>query len=294
MKNLAGTFTALVTPFNKGSIDFSSLKKLIHQQIEGGITGFVINGTTAESPTLSEAERDELFKFVKSESQGRCTLIMGTGSNDTKKTIEESKKAEAMGADAILVVVPYYNKPPQRGLYEHFKSVATAVKIPTILYNVPGRTITSLETKTIRDLASVPGITAIKEATGKTDFAKEIIEACGKEFTMLSGDDGTYVEFLHAGGHGVISVATHVIPAQMVQWKKWVADGQVEKARADIQKYSKLIDLLFVEANPIPVKKALQLMGILDSAELRLPLVELSPEHTEKLKAEMLKVGVLT
>lgn len=292
MKNLAGTFTALVTPFKGGQIDYSSLEKLINQQLSAGIDGFVINGTTAESPTLSEEEKKEIFRFVKSKASG-ATLIMGTGSNDTQKTIEESKAAEILGADAILVVVPYYNKPPQRGLYEHFKAVAEAVRIPTILYNVPGRTITALSLQTIKDLCQVPGVKAIKEASGKIDFASEIIAACGKEFVMLSGDDGTYVEFLHAGGHGVISVATHIIPEQMVQWKKWVAKGELAKARADIQKYSKLIDLLFVEANPIPVKKALQFMGLLESAELRLPLVELAPEHAEDLKAEMLRVGVL-
>jgi 4-hydroxy-tetrahydrodipicolinate synthase len=218
---------------------------------------------------------------------------MGTGSNSTQKTIEASRRAEVLGADAILVVVPYYNKPPQRGLYEHFKAVAASVKIPVILYNVPGRTITSLATETIGSLSKISNIVGIKEASGKIDFASDIIKACGKDFAMLSGDDGTYVEFLGAGGHGVISVATHIIPAQMVQWKKWVQAGELEKARTDIKKYSKLIDALFMEANPIPVKKALQLMGIIESGELRLPMVELEQENTEKLKAEMKSVGVI-
>lgn len=293
MKNFKGTFTALVTPFKAGKVDFASLEKLVKQQLAGGVDGFVINGTTGESPTLASAEKAEVFKFVRSLCGAEVPLIMGTGSNSTALTIEDSRKAEELGADAILVVVPYYNKPPQRGLYEHFKAVASSVKIPTILYNVPGRTITSLATETIRDLAQVRGVIGIKDATGKIDTAKEIISACGKEFVMLSGDDGTYVEFLNVGGHGVISVASHVIPGQMVQWKKWVSEGQLEKARTDIAKYNDLINLLFVEANPIPVKKALQLMGVIDSAELRLPLVELAPEHTERLQAEMKKVGLL-
>ncbi|ASD65326.1 4-hydroxy-tetrahydrodipicolinate synthase [Bdellovibrio bacteriovorus] len=293
MKNFKGTFTALVTPFKNGKIDFASLDKLLKQQLAGGVDGFVVNGTTGESPVLTSAEKAELFKHIRSFCGDKVVLIMGTGSNNTAQTIEDSRKAEEMGADAILVVVPYYNKPPQRGLYEHFKAVASSVKIPTILYNVPGRTITSLETGTIRDLAKVSGVVGIKEASGKIDLASEIIKACGSEFVMLSGDDGTYVEFLGAGGHGVISVASHVIPAQMVQWKKWVSEGALDKARADIAKYNDLIDLLFVEANPIPVKKALQLMGLLDSAELRLPLVELGAENTAKLQAEMKKVGVL-
>ncbi|HEX7674403.1 MAG TPA: 4-hydroxy-tetrahydrodipicolinate synthase [Bdellovibrio sp.] len=293
MKNFKGTFTALLTPFKKGKIDFDSVDRMVKHQLQNGVDGFVINGTTAESPTLTESERVELFKHVRKVVGNDVMLIMGTGSNDTAKTIEESKKAESLGADGILVVVPYYNKPPQRGLFAHFKAVATSVKIPTLLYNVPGRTITSLTTETIRDLAKVPGVVGIKEATGKTDFAEEIIKACGRDFVMLSGDDGTYVEFLGVGGHGVISVASHVIPKQMAQWKKWVEEGQLEKARQDIAKYNDLINLLFVEANPIPVKKAVQLMGLIDSAEMRLPLVELGEIDSEKLKNEMRKVGVI-
>lgn len=293
MKNFRGTFTALVTPFKNDKVDYASLDRLVKQQLDAGVDGFVINGTTAESPTLTSFEVAEIFKHVRSLCGDKVPLIMGTGSNSTAKTIEDSKKAQELGADAVLVVVPYYNKPPQRGLYEHFKAVASAISIPTILYNVPGRTITSLAAETVCDLAKVPGVMGIKEASGKIDLAQEIINACGKDFVMLSGDDGSYVEFLAAGGHGVISVATHVIPKQMVQWKKWVSEGQLEKARADINKYMDLINLLFVEANPIPVKKALQLMGILESASLRLPLVELSPAHTENLKVEMKKVGVL-
>ncbi|HWU44694.1 MAG TPA: 4-hydroxy-tetrahydrodipicolinate synthase, partial [Bdellovibrio sp.] len=234
MKNLRGTFTALITPFKNGKIDFPSLDRLVKHQLENGVDGFVINGTTGESPTLTDAEKAQLFKHVRGFVGDKVALIMGTGSNDTATTIADSKAAEELGADAILVVVPYYNKPPQRGLFAHFKAVASAVKIPTLLYNVPGRTITSLATETIRDLSKVSGVVGIKEASGKIDFASEIISACGKEFVMLSGDDGSYVEFLGAGGHGVISVASHVIPKQMVQWKNWVAQGQLEKARADI------------------------------------------------------------
>jgi dihydrodipicolinate synthase len=293
MKNFKGTFTALITPFMNGKVDYSSLEKLIRQQLAGGVDGFVINGTTGESPVLNLEEQVEVFNFVKSKSRQDTVLIMGTGSNNTQKTIEASRRAETLGADAVLVVVPYYNKPPQRGLYEHFKAVASAIKIPVILYNVPGRTITSLATETIASLSKISNIIGIKEASGKIDFAQEIIKACGKDFVMLSGDDGTYVDFLAAGGHGVISVATHVIPAQMVQWKKWVADNQIDKARADINKHMKLIDALFMEANPIPVKKAMQLMGVCESGELRLPLVELEKENTEKLKSEMKSVGVL-
>ncbi len=293
MKNFKGTITALATPFKDGKIDYKSLERLLKQQLDGGVEGFVVNGTTAESPTLEPHEVAELFKNIRSFVGTKVPLIVGTGSNSTAKTIEDSKKAEQWGADALLVVVPYYNKPPQRGLVEHFKAVAGAVKIPTILYNVPGRTITSLATESILELSKAPGIIGIKEASGKIDFDAEISHACGPDFVLLSGDDGTYVEFLGVGGHGVISVASHVIPKQMVQWKKWVDGGEIAQARADIQKHMKLIDLLFVEANPIGVKKALQLMGIFDSATMRLPLMELTPQHTESLKNEMQKLGLV-
>ena len=293
MKNFKGTFTALITPFLDGKIDYKSLERMIKHQLENGVDGFVVNGTTGESPTLKDSEKVELFAHIRKLVGPQVPLIMGTGSNDTAKSIEDSQKAEAFGADAILVVVPYYNKPPQRGLYAHFKAIATSVKIPTILYNVPGRTITALAADTVGDLAKVSGVIGIKEASGKMDVAADVIKACGKDFVMLSGDDGTYVDFLGQGGHGVISVASHVIPKQMVQWRKWALEGQLEKAHADIKKYMDLINLLFVEANPIPVKKAMQLMGLIDSAEMRLPLVELGAEHTAMLKAEMKKVGVL-
>lgn len=293
MKKLEGTFTALATPFVDGVVDKKSFEKLLKQQLDSGIDGFVINGTTAESPTLQNNEKYELFEQAKSFCGGQATLIMGTGSNDTAKTLEESRKAQKIGADALLVVVPYYNKPPQRGLYQHFKAVAEAVETPVLLYNVPGRTITALQTETIQALSRIKNIVGIKEATGKIDFAREIIKACGKDFVMLSGDDGTYVEFLAVGGHGVISVASHVIPKQMVQWRKWAQSGDIDKARADIKKYARLMDLLFSEANPIPLKKAMALMNLFSSAELRLPLVELEAPLAEELRAEMLKVGIL-
>ena len=173
MKNLKGTFTAIVTPFSEGKVDVVSFEKLLKQQLDAGIDGFVINGTTAESPVLNEKEKQSIFEIARKFTGGKGTLIMGTGSNDTAKTIEDSQKAEKLGADAVLVVVPYYNKPPQRGLYQHFKKVAESIAIPTILYNVPGRTITSLQTDTIKALSEIKGIRGIKEASGKIDFATE-------------------------------------------------------------------------------------------------------------------------
>lgn len=293
MEKFKGVFTALVTPFKQGQVDLASLEKLVKFQLQNGVNGFVINGTTAESPTLSVQEISEIFKNVRSWAGKNVPLIMGTGSNSTAKTIEDTQKAKELGADAVLVVVPYYNKPPQRGLEQHFRAVAQATTLPVILYNVPGRTITSLEPETVKNISVEKNVIGIKEATGKMEISQQIIQLIGNSFLMLSGDDGTYVEFLGVGGHGVISVASHILPRQFADWTTLVKSGKIEQARAEIKKYAKVIDLLFVEANPIPVKKALQLMGILTSAECRLPLVELENKNTELLKDEMKKVGIL-
>ena len=280
MKAIKGTLTALITPFKNGEVDFRSLEKLVRHQLENGVDGFVVNGTTAESPTLKASERAEIFKKIRALCPKEFPLLMGTGSNSTEKTIEESKVAEKLGADALLVVVPYYNKPPQRGLFEHFKNIASSVSIPTFLYNVPGRTITGLELETIKKLSEHPQIIGIKEATGDIEFARQIRATCGREFVLLSGDDGTYDGFMDAGGDGVISVASHILP------------GAMKKIQAS--RHAEIIKLLFCEANPIPVKKALHLMGIIDSPECRLPLVTLSDSWAEKLKAEMKREGLIT
>lgn len=287
MKNLKTTITALVTPFKNDQIDFKSLENLVKQQIAGGVGGFVINGTTAESPTLDWNEVSQIFAKVKAIVPNNFPLIIGTGSNSTKKTIEDSKKAESLGADAVLVVVPYYNKPPQRGLVAHFTAVADAIKIPVILYNVPSRTITALSLASIEKLSQHPNILGIKEASGNIEFAKEIVDACGSEFLLLSGDDATYPEFLLAGGHGVISVASHILP------KAFADLVSNPKMSAEYKKYLRLINLLFSEANPIPVKRALQLMGIIENAELRLPLCELDENLTRDLSLELENVGLL-
>ncbi len=279
MKPFSGVITALVTPFFEGKIDFPSVEKLVKNQLQRGVQGFVINGTTGESPTLRASECEELFAFIKKRIPKNIPLIVGTGSNSTEKTIEDSKAAEKMGADAVLVVVPYYNRPPQKGLFEHFKAVADQIHIPLILYNVPGRTITSLELETVKKLSEHPNIIGIKEASGSVAFAKQLRSACGNEFLLLSGDDGSYDAFMEAGGDGVISVASHIIPEALLE----------RKATA----YLDLINSLFIESNPIPVKTALSLMGLIRSPELRLPLVLPSSATVEKLKTEMKHKGLL-
>lgn len=287
MKNLKTTMTALVTPFKKQEVDFSSLENLVKIQLEYGVGGFVINGTTAESPTLEWSEVGAIFQKVRRLVGDKVPLVIGTGSNSTAKTIEMSKKAEAMGADALLVVVPYYNKPPQRGLVAHFTAVAEAVSTPIILYNVPSRTISSLSLESIEKLSKNTKIVGIKEASANMEFAKQIMSACGKDFLMLSGDDATYPEFLEIGGHGVISVASHIIPEAFVKLHKDL------KYKDEYKKYLRLINLLFAEANPIPVKKALALMNIIQSAELRLPLCELEEHLTRDLALELEFMGCL-
>jgi 4-hydroxy-tetrahydrodipicolinate synthase len=281
MNNFKDVFTALVTPFYQGKVDYDSLQSLLKQQTQNGIQHFVVNGTTGESPALNPQERAELLKFVRKELPS-STILMGTGTNNTAESILQSQEAQKLGADGLLVVVPYYNKPPQRGLVKHFDHIANSVNIPTFLYNVPGRTITSLEVDSISELSKNKKIVGIKEASGNIDFAKKIKNACHSEFILLSGDDETYVEFLLAGGHGVISVASHIIPQQ---FKSWTINATKEpaKAQAEIAKYQKLIKTLFVEANPIPVKMALYQMNIIKSPEMRLPLVNLSEENAQVL-----------
>ena len=275
MKLFSGTYTALVTPFKNGQIDYVSFEKLIKKQIADGVDGFVVNGTTGESPTLSKDEVSTLFKKAKSIVGASKKLILGTGSNSTQKTIEMTKLAEELHADAALVVVPYYNKPPQAGLIAHFKAVAESVSIPIILYNVPGRTITSLAPESVIALSEIKNIVGIKDATGDMEYFKKYKNNVKSEFVFLTGDDGTYPEFMKLGGDGVISVASHIMPAK------------------DFAQQLEMIQMLFIEANPIPVKKALQLQGVIETADCRLPLVEMSLENSEKLQKLMQQQGFL-
>jgi len=287
-KDFSGVFTALVTPFKNGEIDWASLKKLL--QFQKDVDGFVVSGTTGESPTLTDEEKKKIFEFVRSES-GK-TIIMGTGSNSTADTIEATKAAAKWGADAALVVVPYYNKPPQRGLFQHFQKVSECSSLPVILYNVPGRTITKLELDTIVELSQLPNIIGIKEATGDLEFGQQIAKNCSKDFLVSSGDDGTFLDLIPLGSRGVISVASHILPTQFADWCKRARAGDAN-ARKEFSKYEELNNYLYVEANPIPIKMALKLMGLIESAELRLPLVQLSEPYTAELKKKMLAVGLL-
>ncbi len=288
-----GVITALITPFKNGKVDYRSLQRLVEHQIKNGIQGFVINGTTAESPTLSELEVQKIFRFIKKITGERIPLILGAGTNSTASTIVKTKKAAALRADAALIVTPYYNKPPQRGLVAHFETVArAAAKTKIILYNVPGRTAVNMTAETMIELSRVKNIVGVKEASGQVGVVPALRAQANKNFIITSGDDLTCIDFMLAGGDGVISVLSHVIPAELTRLASQALKGD-ESAHLEFERYKELTQLLFIESNPIPVKMALYLMGIIDSPELRLPLIALSSHHKIKLKNELKRLNVL-
>lgn len=293
MKKIEGVITALVTPFDSQmKIDFKSLEKLVKNQVARGVKGFVINGTTAESPTLEESEVKDIWQAAKSAAGNDCVFILGTGSNSTVKTIKDTQKAKDWNADAALVVVPYYNKPPQRGLFQHFKKVADEAQMPIILYNVPGRTALSMGVETVVELSHVKNIIGIKDATGNMDTAELISQQVKPGFIKLSGDDGTYADYLSQGGNGIISVASHIIPEVFIEITNLAKNKKMEEARKVQAEYKELVDSLYVESNPIPVKKALEIVGLISSAKMRLPLIEASQGTVEKLKRLINEKGV--
>ncbi len=288
-----GVTSALPTPFLNKKIDYNSLTKLVEHQLKNGINGFVVNGTTAESPTLTWEEVQKLYSRVREISGTRVPIILGTGSNSTEQTIETTKKAQGLGADAALVVVPYYNKPPQRGLVAHFSEVAENTALPIILYNVPGRTITGMSIETVIELAKIKNIFAIKEASGDIEFDKNLKTKLPVEFVMLSGDDPTYIDFLKLGGSGLISVMSNAITAACTKWCSLAHDKKWADAEADFARYKNLIRLMYVEANPIPLKWMLYKMGLFTSPEMRLPLVSLDQKFHPEIENELKKLEVI-
>lgn len=272
----------MVTPFIRGVVDFKSLEKLVAQQIQGGISGFVVNGTTAESPTLEAEEVKDIFNCVRGKAGSAFPIVLGIGTNSTRSTVAWAERATQWGAQAALAVVPYYNKPPQRGMYLHFKTVAENSGVPIVLYNVPSRTVAGLELETIAALSKLDRIVGIKESTGNISFMEEIRKATGPEFAILSGDDDSCVEFCLRGGDGVISVCSHVIPSELSEFISRAKGGDKNAAK-EFDSFKSLMKNLYIEANPIPVKKALQLMGIISSEEMRLPLVSLNESYAGEL-----------
>ena len=290
---IAGSMVALVTPMDaQGRLDWDSLGKLVDFHLEKGTHAIVAVGTTGESATLDVEEHIQVIEFVVKRVAGRIPVIAGTGANSTREAVHLTQNAKDAGADACLLVVPYYNKPTQEGLYQHFKHVAEAVDIPQILYNVPGRTSCDMQAETVIRLSTVPNIIGIKEATGDLQRAKAIIDGVSEDFLVLSGDDPTAVELILLGGKGNISVTANVAPREMADLCEAALRGDAETARAINEQLMPLHKNLFLEANPIPVKWALNEMGLMENG-IRLPLTWLSASCHEPLRQALRQCGVL-
>jgi 4-hydroxy-tetrahydrodipicolinate synthase len=282
-----GSIVAIVTPFKKGRVDEKALGDLIEWHIAQGTTAIVPCGTTGESATLDYKEHYRVIDFTVKTVNKRVPVIAGTGANSTDETIEITKHAKKSGADAALLVSPYYNKPTQEGLYRHYKAVAEAVDIPLVLYNVPGRTAVNILPSTVARLAEIKNIVAIKEATGDMKQVSEVIRLCGDRINVISGDDFTTLPLLALGGKGVISVSANVAPKDVSQMCSLWMKGQHDKARAIHYKLEPLNAAMFIETNPIPVKTALSMMGKIQE-EFRLPLCEMAPANKEKLRKALI------
>ena len=288
-----GSIVALVTPMlGSGEIDYDTLEALIDFHVREGTSAIVIAGTTGESATLSPSEHCDLLARSYEIINQRVPMIAGTGANSTAEAIELTRFARQCRAEASLLVTPYYNKPTQHGLVLHHQAIAEAVDIPQILYNVPGRTACDMQADTVAELAKVPNIVGIKEATGSMERLADIKRQVGDEFALLTGDDSTTCEFILNGGHGAISVTANVVPARMARMCQLAYDGKAEEARAADAEIADLHRLLFIESNPIPVKWAVAQMGF-GELNLRLPMTELSPEYREPLKQALLAGGAL-
>lgn len=290
---ITGSIVALVTPMkDNGEIDWVGLDKVVDLHLDKGTDSIVAVGTTGESATLNCDEHCAVIKRVVERVNGRIPVIAGTGANSTTEAIELTHEAKNAGADACLLVTPYYNKPTQEGLYLHYKAIAEAVDIPQILYNVPGRTACDMQPETVLRLAQIPNIIGIKEATGDLDRARFLIANAPEGFAIYSGDDATAIELIIAGGQGNISVTANVAPAEMSEMCRLGLEGKAEEARSIQQKMMPLHTHLFIEANPIPVKWAMYEMGLMDKG-IRLPLTVLSQESQPVVKQAMIDSGIL-
>ena len=282
--NFGQVLTAMVTPFDKkGNIDFEQTSILIEYLLDNGTEGLVVAGTTGESPTLSVEEKINLFKHVVKVVNHRVPVIAGTGSNNTAASIALTKEAEASGVDAIMLVTPYYNKPNQRGLYEHFSAIASATSLPVMLYNIPGRSVVKMLAETIIKLSQIKNIVSVKEASGDLDQVATIIENTGENFSLYSGDDGLTLPLLSLGADGVVSVASHVIGNEMKDMVQQFIKGNVQQAGTIHRKLLPIMNGLFTSPSPVPVKTALRMKGI-ETGGVRLPLVSLTKQEEQNLK----------
>ncbi len=288
-----GAAVAIITPFKAdGTVDFECFGKIIEDQIAGNTDAIVVCGTTGESAAMPDEEHLEVIDYCVKKVAGRVPVIAGTGSNDTKHGIELSKKAEALGVDALLLVTPYYNKTTQRGLIKHYTMIANAVKLPIILYNVPSRTGLNITPETAKELSKVENIVGIKEASGNISQVAKIAQLCGDELTIYSGNDDQIVPLLSLGGKGVISVLSNVAPKQTHDMVASYLAGDTETALKLQLEALDLVDALFIEVNPIPVKTAMNMMGY-NAGDLRMPLCEMSEANKEVLRKAMVNYGLL-
>ena len=290
MKNLQGVYTALVTPYRNGGVDYEALSNIIELQIKGKVAGLVPVGTTGESPTLSCEEHLKVIEFVVEKVAKRCTVIAGTGANSTAEAIELTVEARKLGADATLQVTPYYNKPTEEGQYRHFMSVAEKGELPVVLYNVPGRAGVPISEKNIARMSTHPLIAAVKEAGGNVERVSKILDMC--DITILSGDDALTLPMMSVGAKGIISVASNLIPAEMSEMVDSFMKGDLNKAMELHKKYYCFFRDQFIETNPIPIKAAMAMAGLIEES-YRLPLCELTAEHREQLKNSLVRCGIL-
>ncbi|HEY5042986.1 MAG TPA: 4-hydroxy-tetrahydrodipicolinate synthase [Verrucomicrobiae bacterium] len=288
-----GTYTAIVTPFHGGQLDEAALERLVKFQIKGGVDGIVPVGTTGESPTVNCEEHIRIIELAVKFSAGKIKVLAGTGANATSEAISLTQAAEKIGADGSLQVAPYYNKPTQEGLYQHFKAIARATKLPIVLYSIPGRCGVEIAVDTVKRLAAdCKNIVGIKEAGGSCDRVSQLRAALGPKFEILSGDDSLTVPFMSVGANGVISVASNVIPREVSQMVKAFARGDARKALALHAKFYPLFKDLFIETNPTPVKAALAMMKLIEE-EYRLPLVPMNPKNWDVLRTTLKRCDVL-
>ncbi|MBI5390675.1 4-hydroxy-tetrahydrodipicolinate synthase [Candidatus Woesearchaeota archaeon] len=282
-----GVYTALITPFDSdGKPDLAGLRKNIRFQIEEGVDGIVPLGTTGETPTLSDTEQEAVIRVAVAEAHGKINVMVGTGSNSTAKTIEYTQRAKALGADAALIVTPYYNKPTQEGIYQHFKAITEAVDLPILVYNIQGRSGVNIHTVTLKRIAGLRNIIGVKEASGNVEQMMEVIQQIQHQyphFCVMSGDDGLTLPLLSLGGKGVVSVASNLVPGEVVGMVKAALAGDFAQARKKHFELLPLFKAIFVETNPIPVKESMSMVGM-PSGSCRLPLCALMPENRAKLQ----------
>lgn len=287
-----GIYTALITPFKNDKLDIDAYEKIINRQIKAGVSGLVPSGTTGESPTLSHEEHNEIIRICAEIAKGKAQIIAGTGSNSTKEAIYMTKHAEIVGADAALIVTPYYNKPSVRGIYEHFKNIHDNTNIPIILYNIPGRVIVNISVDLMAELAKLPRIIGVKDATADLSLPSEIKNIIGKDFVQLSGEDSSAVAYNRAGGVGCISVTANITPELCVAQQNEFFANNIKAADLLTAKLAELNDALFCETNPMPVKYAAEKIGLC-SGELRLPLVEISDASKIKIKTALKNLALI-